>query len=234
VTVKARLEKRPVPAAIMSMEAGDSGEVLTGPDKPRFFDPRNVLWSQPVRRPDGAVPGLTASYPLDLALSTDGTVIDVRFVDPATPDAARRRERALAWRFTPATYDGEPKKTRIVTDPSGFQIAPPLGGGAPMEIGADGVTAPNVAVRVELPAGTKAPQKPPHIRLTIDPSGAVADAALQSSCGDTVLDAAALDAARKLVFEPATKVRLDRKEPDPIAVYLDVEARFVEAPAPSK
>lgn len=229
VTVTARIEKRPVATTIVSMQAGESGEILTGPDKPKFFDPRNILWRPPVLQTSAAGASASSSVArLDLALSAEGKVIDVRFVDPATPDAGRLRDRALGWRFTPATYDGKAVKARIEIDAAGGRVGPPLGGGAPTEIGA-GVTAPQVAVRVELPAGNKAPEKPPHIRLTIDPSGTVTEAALQSSCGDPALDATAVEGARKLVFEPATKIRVGRKEPDPIAVYLDVEARFVEA-----
>lgn len=235
VPITARLERRPVPAEIVSAEPGPSGEVLTGPDKPGFYDPKNVLWKPPaLRTPSagGSPGGSGASTPrLDLAVSAEGAVLDVRFPDLATPEPERLRARALAWRFEPATYEGRPRKVRIAIDADGRNVGPPSGGGAPVEVGG-GVVAPAPAVRVDLPPGRPAPPRPARLRLTVDAAGAVADAALQASCGDPALDAAAVEAARGLVFTPATRPRPGRSEPEPVAVYLDVEARFVEAPRP--
>ncbi|HKQ60393.1 MAG TPA: TonB family protein, partial [Candidatus Polarisedimenticolaceae bacterium] len=86
------------------------------------------------------------------------------------------------------------------------------------------------APRVELAAGQAPPAKPARLRLTIDAAGAVTDAALQQSCGDPALDAAAAEAARRLTFAPATRSRPGKPEPEPLAVYLDVEARFTAPP----
>src|SRR5262245_61827642 len=49
VPITVRLEKRPVREAIVSLEQGSfpSGEVLTGPDKPRPWDPKNRLFPAP-------------------------------------------------------------------------------------------------------------------------------------------------------------------------------------------
>jgi len=55
----------------------------------------------------------------------------------------------------------------------------------------------------------------------------VGDAAVQESCGDAALDTAAAEEARRLAFAPATRRRPGRTDPEPVAVYLDVESRFV-------
>ena len=81
-------------------------------------------------------------------------------------------------------------------------------------------------VRVSLPAGAPMPPKPARIRLTVGADGTVSDAALLESCGTPALDAAALDAARALAFAPATRSR-PGKTPEPVAVYLEIESRFI-------
>jgi TonB family protein len=88
-----------------------------------------------------------------------------------------------------------------------------------------GIEPPRARVRVALPAGVPQPAKPARLRLTIGADGAVTDAALLESCGAPSLDAAALDAARKLAFAPATRPR-PGKTPEPVAVYLNIESRF--------
>jgi peptidyl-prolyl cis-trans isomerase B (cyclophilin B) len=231
VRITARLEKRKVPGAILSRRAGEaSGEVLTGPGKPRPYDPGNVLWKAPVLDPP-APQGVRASGEpsrLELAVAEDGAVLDVRFPVLHTPGAANLRSTALGWRFRPATYDGKPRKVRFEIDSDRSGIAPPTGGGAPVESG-DGMAPPRPAPRVVLPRGRKPPAKSPRLRLTIDETGQVADAALQAGCGEADLDTAAVAAALALSFTPATRPARGGGNPRPIAVYLDVEARFVEA-----
>jgi TonB family protein len=241
VKVTARLEKRRVPAAVVSRQAGDaSGEVLTGPGKPKPYDPGNALWRAPAiesAAPQAgpapgeaprAGPASSEASRLELAVAEDGAVLDVRFPVLSTPGAARLRKAALGWRFRPATYDGKPRKVRFEMTGDGPGISPPTGGGAPVEPG-DGIVPPRPAPRVALPPGRKPPAKLPRLRLTIDESGQVTDAALQSGCGETDLDAAAVEAALALTFTPATRPATQGGEPRPVAVYLDVEARFVEA-----
>jgi len=232
VPIRVRLERREVPEKILSLDPGETGEVLTGPDKPRPYDPKNVLWKPPVFQPGDAMkaPDPRGAYPnrLEVAVDAGGSVIDVRFPDPNSHHAPVQREIALAWKFDPATYEGRPVKARFEIDIDGGGIGPPTGGGAPVEVGGE-VAAPGTAVRVDLPAGKKPPEKPPRLRLTIDAGGLVTGAALQSSSGDPALDAAAVEAARKMVFAPALRTRAGAKEAEPVAVYLDVEARFIEA-----
>jgi len=231
VRITARLEKRKVPGDIVSSRAGDaSGEVLTGPGKPRPYDPGNVLWKAPAieaaAAPGGGATGGAAR--LELAVAEDGAVLDVRFPAVSTPGAAGLRSTALGWRFRPATYEGKPRKVRFEIGSVGSGIAPPTGGGAPVESG-DGMAQPRPAPRVVLPRGRKPPAKAPRLRLTIDETGQVSDAALQSSCGEADLDAAAVAAALALSFTPASRPAPGGGDPRPIAVYLDVEARFVES-----
>ena len=231
VRITARLEKRKVPGAILSRRAGEaSGEVLTGPGKPRPYDPGNVHWKAPAMETAAASGGgaTGGAARLELAVAEDGAVLDVRFPAIATPGAARLRSTALGWRFRPASYDGKPRKVRFEIGGDGQGILPPTGPGFPVEP-ADGIVQPRPAPRVVLPPGRKPPAKPSRLRLTIDESGQVTDAALQSGCGEADLDTAAVAAALALSFAPATRPAPAGGDPRPVAVYLDVEARFVEA-----
>jgi peptidyl-prolyl cis-trans isomerase B (cyclophilin B) len=234
VPVTLRLEKRSLPDAIVSRDPGrtGSGEVLTGPDKPRPYDPGNPLWAPPsLERAPARGEGELARVRLDVALDAAGRVLDVRFPRADTPDALRLQAMAMAWSFSPARYDGKPWKTRFEIDADGGNFGAPMGGGAPLDAQKTaGLEAPRPQVRVTLPAGVPPPAKPARLRLTIGADGAVSDAALLESCGTPSLDAAALDAARALAFAPAARPR-PGKEPEPIAVYLNVESRFL-APSP--
>jgi len=241
VPVTLRLEKRKVREGVASREAGNwtSGEVLTGPDKPRPWDPGNRLWAAPVLAKAGMrAEGEAAATRLEVAVGADGRVIDVRFPDPATPDALRLQAIPGTWIFQPPLYDGKPQKTRFEIRADGTEPAPSTGGGAPIDLAAaahDGagagepgaIAAPRPAVRVTLPAGARPPARATRLRLTVMADGSVGDAAVQQSCGDAALDAAAAEEARRLAFAPATRRRPGRSEPDPVAVYLDVESRFV-------
>lgn len=231
VKVTARLEKRKMPAAVVSRQPGGAtGEVLTGPGKPKPYDPGNVLWNPPAIEAAAPQEGpASGGAPrLELAVAEDGAVLDVRFPVVSTPGAARLRTTALGWRFRPATYEGKPRKVRFEIGSDGSGIAPPTGGGAPVEPG-DGMDPPRPAARIVLARGRKPPAKAPRLRLTIDESGRVTDAALQSGCGEADLDAAAIQSALALSFTPATRPVPGGGDPRRIAVYLDVEARCVEA-----
>jgi peptidyl-prolyl cis-trans isomerase B (cyclophilin B) len=247
VPVSIRLEKRAVRDGIASLDVSPtgSGEILTGPDKPRPYDPKNRLWTAPAlaRAPIAPDPAVAAAR-LDVAIGANGKVLDVRFARADTPQAERLWAMAMAWTFTPAVYDGTPRSTRIAIDADGSDIGPPTGGGAPIDVAAagaapvsvtgaapaagEGVTPPHPAIRVTLAPGTKPPPRPARFRLTVDAAGAVTDAALQESCGDAALDARAAEAAKMLLFTPATRPAATGNDREPVAVYLDVEARFVE------
>ncbi len=236
VTIGARLETRDVPGESLSAEPGESGELLTGPDRrPRFYDPGNVLWQAPALAAGvPAAEAAAAALPkarIEVTVDREGKVIDARFPDWRTPSAMLLLGHARRWSFGPVLYDGEPQKVRFEIDADGGAIGPPTGGGAPLEIGG-GISAPHAAVRVEIPSGEKAPEQQVILRLTIDAEGNVTDAALQSSSGDPELDAAAVEAAMKLAFTSATRRAPAGEEPEPVAVYLDVEARFIEATEP--
>ncbi|MBI3448644.1 MAG: TonB family protein [Acidobacteria bacterium] len=232
IQVTVRLETREAPARLVSLEAAASGETVTGPTKPKPYDPKNVLWKAPTVRSDQT--DLTFDYVeearprLDVVVDIDGSVLDVRFVALDTPHAADIRRSVLKWKFTPAGYDGKRQKVRFEIESDGTEMGPPTGPGSPMEI-ASATSAPVPSVRVDLRAGKKAPGKAAKLRLTIDESGAVTEAALQSGSGDDALDAAAVETARKMLFAPATRKWGPARDADPAAVYLDVAARFVEA-----
>jgi peptidyl-prolyl cis-trans isomerase B (cyclophilin B) len=243
--VTVRLETRRVKKPILSLAAAvESGEVLTGPLKARPYDPGNLLWRAPRLKPGGADPaggspapaagrssggtaGAAGPARLELTVAADGTVLDVRFPGSPEPQAAARlRGRALGWRFEPAVYDGRPQKVRLEIDADGRGLGPPTGGGAPLELSSE-FSPPRPAPRVVLEAGQAPPPKPARLRLTIDETGRVMDAALQSSCGDPALDEAAVRAALALAFSPALRLPPGGREPRAVAVYLDAEARFV-------
>jgi peptidyl-prolyl cis-trans isomerase B (cyclophilin B) len=129
VKVKVALARRSVPQAALSRQAGDrSGELLSGPDKPKPYDPSDPKWSPP--EPKGE---LAAAGPewvrLDLALDAEGRVIDVRFVDTTVvPDGpAGIAAKARAWSFEPALYEDLPAPVRIGIDATGGNLgAPPV------------------------------------------------------------------------------------------------------------
>src|SRR6185295_1022618 len=216
---------------------------LTGPDKPRPWDPKNRLFKAPVLATAGArAEGEAAATRLDVSVGADGEVIDVRFVDPAVKEALRLQAIPGSWIFEPPLYDGKPQKTRFEIRADGTNPGPPTGGGAPIDLAeamakqgaapagsaapAGTIAPPRPLVRVTLPAGAKPPARAARLRLTVAADGSVTDAAVQESCGDAGLDRAASEAARGLVFAPATRRRPGKPEPEPQAVYLDVESRF--------
>ena len=127
VPVKVTLARRAVPERVLSREAGEgSGELLTGPDKPKPFDPADPKWTAPAPRAALAAAG-PAGVRLDLALDEQGRVIDVRFADPATEDAAGIAKKVRVWTFVPATYEELRAKVRIGIDATGKNLgAPPL------------------------------------------------------------------------------------------------------------
>src|SRR6185503_15560205 len=115
---------------IVSRRAGDaSGEVLTGPGKPKPYDPGNVLWKAPAIEAAAGGGASGGAARLELAVAEDGAVLDVRFPAIATPGAARLRSTALGWRFRPASYDGKPRKVRFEIGGDGQGILPPTSPG---------------------------------------------------------------------------------------------------------
>ncbi len=122
VPVKVTLARRAVPERVLSREAGEgSGELLTGPDKPKPFDPADPKWTAPAPRAPLAAAG-PAGVRLDLALDETGRVIDVRFADPVTEGAAGVAKKVRAWTFAPATYEELPAKVRIGIDATGKNL----------------------------------------------------------------------------------------------------------------
>lgn len=222
VRVTVTLEKREVPETILSREPGPSGEVLTGPGKPKPFDPGNRFWQPPRLE---TAPGTLPPARLELVVGEDGRVLDLRFPLLETPGADRLAATIRTWRFQPALFAGQPVKTRLEIDSDGSDPGPPSGPDAPREAGGM-VTGPIPAPRVVLPPGQTPPAKATRLRLTIDATGAVTEVSIQESCGDATLDERAVAAARELVFSPATRAGAPGKPPDPVPVYLNVETRF--------
>lgn len=222
VRVTVTLERRSVPETFVSVEPGPAGEVLTGPEKPRPFDPGNLLWQAP-RILDA--PGKLPPARLELVVGEEGRVLDVRFPLLETPGAGRLAAAARGWRFAPALFEGKKTKVRFEIDSDGGRLGPPSGPEAPREA-AEMVKAPAPLVRVALAAGQPPPAKPTRLRLLIDAAGAVTEAWIQESCGDPALDAQAAAAARALQFTPARRAGEGGKPPEPAPAYLEVQAGF--------
>ena len=225
VTMKVSLKDKRVNADLASMKQGPTGEVLTGPDKPKPWDPGDVRWTAPKRGTDaaGEDPGGSEAGDLDLCVDEAGRVIDVRFASLSSPEPAKRQQAIKeVWRFEPAKLDGAAVKCRFSVDGRGREIAPSKIPGTPIDALSADLTLPRVLVPVTVPSGVMAPQKEPSIRLTVDETGHVTDASLQASCGDTAMDQAALGAARQLLFSPALRGT------EPVPVYLNVSVKWQE------
>jgi TonB family protein len=224
VTMKVSLKEKRVTSSLASLKPGPSGEVLTGPGKPKPWDPGDVRWTAPRRSTDAAGEEVAGDPgALDLCVDETGRVLDVRFASLTVSDAAKRQQAIKeVWRFEPAKLDGAPVKCRFSVDGRGREIAPSKVPGTPIDALSADLTLPRVLVPVTVPADVMAPQKEPSIRLTVDETGHVTDASLQDSCGDTAMDQAALAAARQLLFSPAMRGT------EPVPVYLNVSVKWQE------
>ncbi len=228
VAMTVTLRPGKVPGAIQSLRQEETGEVLTGPGRPRPWDPGSARWTAPaLLRQGGQLLGteLWPAVPLDFSVADDGLVLDVRFARPDTRHAAEIRAAVKSWRFAPARYDGRPVKSRFSMDSLGAGPGPSEVPGTPLQL-TEGIVPPAAAVPVLLPPGAKAPPTEPLLRLVVDEGGRVADVTLEISCGDPALDEAALAAAREMVFVPAAMGK------DPVTVYLNLPGRFLPTPSP--
>jgi TonB family protein len=224
----ATLKPGRVPGFINSLRQEETGEVLTGPGKPRPWDPGSLRWTAPALVRQGGQPLGTEAWPavpLDFSVADDGSVLDVRYARPDTQQAAEIQAAVKSWWFTPARYEGRPVKSRVSMDSRGGAPGPSAVPGTPRQPG-EGIVPPATAVPVLLPPGAKPPPKEPLLRLVVDEAGQVADVTLEISCGDPALDEAALAAARKMAFAPALLGK------DPVPVYLNLQVKFVETPSP--
>jgi peptidyl-prolyl cis-trans isomerase B (cyclophilin B) len=228
VSMKVALKTGKVPGLVNSLQQEAGGEILSGPGKPKPWDPGSTRWSSPAltRSPDQPLgTEKWPATPLDISVGADGAVLDVRFARLEVPGAAGIVAAVKRWTFTPARYDGRPVKSRFAMDSLGAGPEPSVAPGTPRQAG-DGIQAPSAVVAVALPAGTKPPGKQALVRLAVDETGHVSDAAMEIFSGVPSLDEAALAAARKMLFSPA----LNGKEPVP--AYLNLPVLFVEAHSP--
>ncbi|HMF10050.1 MAG TPA: TonB family protein, partial [Thermoanaerobaculia bacterium] len=230
VPMTVRLKTMRVPPKMVSLGDGPDGEVLTGPGKPKPYDPGDLRWKAPRLQGAGAAgdpsPGASPGR-LDLSIDENGSVLDVRFADLDFPEAARRQAEVMQqWRFTPALLEGNPVKARFSVDAQGGDLRSSAVPGTPLDLGAGDLTPPGSLVRVDIPAGMMTPPKEPLLRLTIDQDGRVADVSVQVSCGDRALDETAAGAAKALSFVPA------RKGKEAVSVYLNVAVKWNNPSAP--
>jgi peptidyl-prolyl cis-trans isomerase B (cyclophilin B) len=205
-----------------------SGEVLSGPDKPKAWDPGSTRWTAPALVRGARKPLGTEAWPrtpLDISLGEDGSVLDVRFADLQVKHAPEIAAAVKKWRFTPAQRDGKAIKARFAIGSRGGPPEPTSAPGTPRQI-TEEITPPAAAIPIPLPPGTKPPEIEPLLRLSIDENGLVTDVSLEVSTGSPLADQAALDAARRMVFAPAVMGKA------PVSVYVNLPGRFVEASLP--
>ncbi len=230
VPMTVKLEMKKVPPAVLSLKDGPSGEVLTGPGKPKPYDSGDVRWKAPAletRGTAGKAVDAPSGEPLDLCINEQGMVLDVRFSRLDMPNGATLENGIKKdWRFIPARLDGIPVKCRFSIEAPGYQVLPSRVPGTPLESGSEGLTSPQVMVTVSPPPEVMTPERKPLLRLTLDETGQVSDVSVQSSCGDKALDEAAVSAARSLAFTPALRGK------EPVSVYLNVTVKWREAPTP--
>jgi peptidyl-prolyl cis-trans isomerase B (cyclophilin B) len=235
ITMTVRLKMMRVRQDIVSLAAGPDGEVLTGPGKPKPYDPGDVRWKAPAlvqaddaaRAPSAPGGNPTPSGRLDLSLDAQGKVLDVRFAELDFPDAAAKQKAVeQQWRFTPALLDGNPVKARFSVDAHGGELGASAVPGTPLDVKAGDVAPPQTLVVVDIPAGAMTPAKEPLLRLTIDEGGHVADVSVQVTCGDRALDETAAAAAKSLTFTPA------RKGQEAVPVYLNVPVKWKSPATP--
>jgi peptidyl-prolyl cis-trans isomerase B (cyclophilin B) len=228
VPMKVVLKSAKVPGLVNSLQQEAGAEILSGPGKPKPWDPGSSRWSSPAlaRAPDKPLgTEKWPSTPLDLSVGSDGSVLDVRFGSLDVPAAAEMVAAVRKWIFTPARYDGKAVKTRFAMDSHGGGPQPSVAPGTPRQV-EGGIKAPAAVLTVPLPAGTGQPARQLLVRLTVDETGHVSDAAMEIASGVSGMDEAALAAARKMIFSPA----LDGKTPIP--AYLNLPVLFVEPSSP--
>jgi peptidyl-prolyl cis-trans isomerase B (cyclophilin B) len=205
-----------------------SGEVLSGPGKPRAWDPGSTRWTAPALA-RGAKKSLgTEAWPgtpLDISLAEDGSVLDVRFEELRAKHAEEIVAAVKKWSFTPVRRDGKPIKARFAISSRGGTPEPTSAPGTPRQITRE-ITPPAAAIPIPLAAGMKAPETEPLLRLSIDENGQVTDVSLEISTGNPLADEAAMEAARKMIFAPAVMGKA------PVSVYVNLPGRFVEANLP--
>jgi len=162
---------------------GSSAPVPAAPAKAAAVPPAPIA-GEAVPGGDGKTPDATAT---------------AQMAGEITPGAATTPTVPAAAPVAGETVPGGGGKTLDVSAPVAIPAAPPQGGGGPVG---------DVAARSvpEVPAdilGTIRGHLVVSVRVRIDPSGAVVDAALDSRPGSKYFDRVSLEAARRWKFKPA-------------------------------
>ena len=173
---------------------------------------------------DAMLAGVDGILKLECVVNADGTVGDIRIVQPLFPsldeEVVKNLKRA---RFRPGTKDGEPVAVLVEIEHA-FTIGGKRRGlGRVYEPGEQGVTAPRVhrEVRAVHPAspGTPAAGGSVMVDLVVRPDGTVANPKVTKGVAPDLV-AAALEAVRQWRFYPGWK---DGK---PVSTRVTVGVRF--------
>jgi TonB family protein len=141
---------------------------------------------------------------LELRITASGIVREAIVVDDSPPFTEALTKVVRLWEFEPASFDGEPRESRISV--VGVFRAPTLLGGAPPAPRRTASPSPSIAY----PTSTVTPAYPPQalesgvvmMEAEVDENGAVADVQILG-VGEGFA-AVAVEAARKFRFRPAT------------------------------
>lgn len=176
--------------------------------------------------------GVQGSVKLECVVRTDGTVTDVRIVEPLHPQLDEAATRALEqWRFEPGTKDGKPVPVRVDIEmtftlrdgPAAPSVRGPRLGSPEVFKPGDGVTTPAFIREVK-------PSYPPEViqsrvegRVRLEavvlPDGTVGDTRIIEALHPK-LDEEALRAAKQSTFKPGMT------EGVAVPVRIEIEMTF--------
>ena len=173
---------------------------------------------------DAMLAGVEGSLKLECVVNADGTVGDIRVVQPLFPSLDEEAVKSLKrWMFRPGTRDGQPVAVLVEIEHAFTMGGKRRGPGRVYMPGEHGVTAPRVhrETRAVYPAspGTSPPLGSVMVDVVVRPDGTVASPKVMKGVAPA-LAAAALEAVRQWRFAPGWK---DGK---PVSTRVTVEVRF--------
>ena len=195
--------------------SGDSGVTL----------PAVVDELRPSYTVDAMLAGVQGLLKLECVVHVDGTVGDIRVVQPLFPSLDEEAvKKVKQWRFRPGTKDGQPVAVLVEIEHAFTMGGKRRGLGRIYVPGEHGVSAPRrhrevKGVYPEMSLGTAPAGASVMVELVVRPDGTVANPKVTRRVAPE-LAAAALEAVRQWRFYPGWK---DGK---PVSTRVTVEVRF--------
>jgi TonB family protein len=176
--------------------------------------------SLPHYTPDAMLAGIQGRVKLECVVLADGSVRDIRLVEPLFPSLDEQVIEAVkTWRFRPGTKDGQPVAVRVEIEHVFTMGGVPRRTGRIYVPGDQGVTAPRIHREVKglYPAALKmpAPLEPVMVEVVVLRDGTVRDAKVTQKVAPD-LAAAAIEAVRQWRFYPGWK------DGEPVATRVTV------------